>query len=72
MPEAAFMVRLSKIDDYLVDNLCYLILSFKDEVKQRVDELCTRFRIGNLTPKPLKKWVYDVNAIDLSRLLHLF
>jgi hypothetical protein len=28
--------------------------------------------LGIWHPKPLKEWVYDVNAIDLSRLLHVF
>jgi hypothetical protein len=37
-----------------------------------VDELRRRFQIGDLAPKGLKEWVYDVNAIDLSRFLHIF
>jgi hypothetical protein len=28
--------------------------------------------LGIWHPKPLKEWVYDVNAIDLSRFLHVF
>ena len=29
-------------------------------------------KLGIWHPKRLKEWVYDVNAIDLSRFLHVF
>jgi hypothetical protein len=53
----------------------YVSLSYrkyKDEVKEKLGGLRAQFRIGNLAASPLKKWVYDVNAVDLPRFLHIF
>jgi hypothetical protein len=52
--EAALMVGLSKIVDYLIDNICLYILSYyrelKREVKRKAVGLPVWFQFGNVAP----------------------
>jgi hypothetical protein len=52
-PGGASAVSLSKIDDYLADKFCALMLSeVMDGFKNKENELLSRFQIGNRAPTP--------------------
>jgi hypothetical protein len=57
--EAALMVGLSKIVDYLIDNICIYILSYycelKREVKRKAVGLPVWFQFGNVAPARFAK-----------------